>query len=162
MPQVDGAMMVAVTMRLSDEEFWLLLTMLRRYADTDMDQWDCWQLDSRYGKVYFRITRELAEGENAQTFRTVQVPLADEYRTGRFARTSAPAEVRSSGDLARVIADMGRDLEGTGQAEWENATLSRFLEALSAILNEDRADQQNAQPTWATFASALVTATGHE
>jgi hypothetical protein len=158
----DGAMIFGVTKRLSDEEFWLLLTLLQRYADTDLDQWDCWQLDSRHSKVYLRIARELAEGESAQAFRTVQVPLAAGHRTGRFARTSAPAEVRSRGDLARVIAEMSRDLEETGQAEWENAKLGQFLEALSAILDDAQADRDSAQPTWATFASALIAATGYE
>jgi hypothetical protein len=154
--------MNAVTTRLTDEEFWLLLTMLRRYADTEMDQWDCWQLDSRYGKVYVRITRQLPEGESAQAFRTVQVPMVAEYRTGRFARTSAPADVQSRGDLAAVVAAMSRDLAGTGQAEWENATLSRFLEALSAILGDGQEDKKYAEPSWTTFASALVAATGYE
>jgi hypothetical protein len=136
-----------VTTRLTDEEFFLLLTMLRRYADTDMDQWDCWQLDSRHGKVYVQITRQLPEGESAQAFRTVQVPTAAEYRTGRFARTSAPADVQSRDDLAAVLVEMSRDLAGTGQAEWENATLSRFLEALSAILGDGQEDDKYAEPS---------------
>ena len=38
--------------RLNDEEFWLLQSLLARYAHTDLDQWDNWQLDCGSAKVY--------------------------------------------------------------------------------------------------------------
>ena len=48
------------------------------------------------------------------------------------------------------------------QAEWENATLSRFFEALSAVPGDGHEDDKYAEPSWAPFASALVAATGYE
>jgi hypothetical protein len=54
---------------------------------------------------------------------------------------------------------MREDLLGTGQAEWENATLERFLAAVAAVA-EDRGSE--GRPTWADLADLLVTATGYE
>lgn len=52
---------------------------------------------------------------------------------------------------------MSTDLAGRGTAEWENATLGRFLEALSACIE---GAQDGA--TWSAFAKALATAAGYE
>lgn len=52
---------------------------------------------------------------------------------------------------------MSADLADGGAAEWENATLGRFLEALSACLEGDEDDANRA-----AFARALVKATGYE
>lgn len=52
---------------------------------------------------------------------------------------------------------MSSDLAGTDAAEWKNATLGRFLEALSACL-----EAEEVGASWAAFVRALVKATGYE
>jgi hypothetical protein len=52
---------------------------------------------------------------------------------------------------------MSADLAGRGSAEWENATLARFLEALTACLEGGQA-----AASWAALARALIKATGYE
>jgi hypothetical protein len=92
------------------------------------------------------------------------------YETGRFADVDR-AQVRAVDDLDGLIGIIGRlgdDYDSTGRAEWENATLSRFLEALHAFahalpqLYANRGEQMPDQPTWALVAELLVGATGYE
>jgi len=52
---------------------------------------------------------------------------------------------------------MSADRADRGSAEWENATLARFLEALSACLQDGKQDAR-----WAAFARALVTSSRYE
>ncbi|SDN97341.1 hypothetical protein SAMN05660199_01001 [Klenkia soli] len=83
------------------------------------------------------------------------------WETGRFADISVRTveQVRSQGDLADVVRCMRADLQGSGQREWENATLDRFLDALAAVA-EGRTEV--GKPTWSTVAELLVAATGYE
>ena len=89
------------------------------------------------------------------------------YSTGRFAHVAGLDEVASHTDAARVVEQMLNDLRRHPQ-EWENPTLERFLDALSASLHglpgqyANRGEDLPAQPTWRLFAEALVTATGYE
>lgn len=69
------------------------------------------------------------------------------------------ASVRSAEDLAAVLARLRQDLAGSGQNEWENATLDHYLDALAAVV-EDRA--LLGPLSWANVADMLVTATGYE
>jgi hypothetical protein len=91
----------------------------------------------------------------------VSLQSVDAYETGRFADVAHQqvAAVRSANDLAAVIAAMRDDLLGTGQQEWENATLESFLEALAAVVEDRRFE---GQPSWEDLAQVLVTATGYE
>ncbi|MGW5365474.1 DUF7660 family protein [Actinopolymorpha pittospori] len=57
------------------------------------------------------------------------------------------------------------DFRSTGAAEWENGTLDRFLDGLSAVafarlVNEPDEDQERA--TWGLFAEMIAAATGYE
>jgi hypothetical protein len=151
-----------VSAKLSDEEFWHLLQLMERYAETDMDQWDTWRLDTSYGPVYVRITRELTAGEPEQAYRRRPIPLAERYRTGRPARTSDTGEVGSRAGLARVVREMSADLAGQGAVEWENATLGRFLDALAAYLDDSGRPDDGDEASWAVLARALIAATGYE
>lgn len=146
-----------VSARLSDEEFLYLLQLLRRYAETDLDQWDNWRLDTEHGRVFVLIMLRPPPGVPEDAFGEMRIPAAERYRTGRFARTGDPGEVTSGADLARLVGEMSAGLAGGGAAEWENATLGRFLGALPACFG----GRQDA-PSWAAFAQALVTATGYE
>lgn len=83
------------------------------------------------------------------------------YDTGRFADIPPDdvAAVKTGGDVARIVERALADLNGTGQDEWENATLDRFLDALSGVLDSGRYVRQ---PSWADVAELLVRATGYE
>ena len=64
--------------------------------------------------------------------------------------------------------DTGYGPAGAGAHEWGNPNLERFLEALQGFLNDldgyyaNRGQHPPAQPDWALFATALMTATGYE
>lgn len=91
----------------------------------------------------------------------VSLPPVDAQATGRFADVAPQqvAAVRSADDVAAVIAAMRDDLLGTGQQEWENATLASFLEALAAVIEDRRFE---GRLSWEDVAQVLVTATGYE
>lgn len=81
--------------------------------------------------------------------------------TGRCA--DVPNEVldgvSSLGDFAQVVAHMQADFLGSGAAEWENADLGSFLEALAAVATDWPG---SAEPSWSVFAQILITATAYE
>jgi hypothetical protein len=89
------------------------------------------------------------------------------YETGRSADVGDLDQVVSHADVARIVEQMLSDLRAEPSA-WENPTLDRFLEALAASLDAlpnlytNRGEQLPAQPTWKTFAEALVMASGYE
>ncbi|NVJ62069.1 MAG: hypothetical protein HWE27_16885 [Gammaproteobacteria bacterium] len=41
--------------KLSKEEFVAMLKALKRHAETDMDQWAEWKLDSSRGKIFIKV-----------------------------------------------------------------------------------------------------------
>ncbi|WP_345678989.1 hypothetical protein [Yinghuangia aomiensis] len=43
--------------RLSDQELVQLVLLLRRFCDTDLDQWALWKLGTRYDQVFMAIGR---------------------------------------------------------------------------------------------------------
>ncbi|MFI6262851.1 hypothetical protein [Micromonospora sp. NPDC051006] len=89
------------------------------------------------------------------------------YDTGRGAEVTDLDQVTSRPDVARVVDEMLNDLR-EHPGEWENATLERFLDALSASLDAlpqlyaNRGETLLVQPTWKIFAEALVMASGYE
>ena len=50
--------------KLSKEEFAFMVKLLRRFASSDMDQFENWMMDTEYGKVYISISREISENED--------------------------------------------------------------------------------------------------
>ncbi|TDC37161.1 hypothetical protein E1211_11155 [Micromonospora sp. 15K316] len=93
--------------------------------------------------------------------------MSNPYDTGRFAEVTDLDKVNSLPDVARVVEEMLNDLR-EHPADWENPTLERFLDALSASLDAlprlyaSRGTALPDQPTWKTFAEALVMASGYE
>jgi hypothetical protein len=74
-----------------------------------------------------------------------------------------PSEVISRDAFGNFIQAVLQDYEKSGQSEWENATLPRFLDALAAVSSarvRDTADQETA--SWTLFAKMVVAATGYE
>ncbi len=43
--------------KLSDEEYRLMFQLLHRHSETEMDQWDLWKFESKFGKVYISLSR---------------------------------------------------------------------------------------------------------
>jgi hypothetical protein len=84
------------------------------------------------------------------------------YETGR-ATTVDPSGVTSRDDFADFLQAVLQDYEGTGRTEWENATLDRLLDALTAFSSarvSGAGDQETA--SWRLFAEMIVAATGYE
>ncbi len=93
--------------------------------------------------------------------------MSNPYETGRFAEVSGLDQIASHTDLARVVNEMLSDLR-RHPSDWENPTLERFLDALSASLEglpslyANRGESFPDQPTWKLLAEALVMASGYE
>ncbi len=49
--------------KLSDAEFRKMIQLLHRYSETEMDQWDLWKFESKYGRVYISLSRS-PDGED--------------------------------------------------------------------------------------------------
>jgi hypothetical protein len=143
-----------------------LRTLLQRFTEHHLDQFDNWRFDTSYGPVFVQPTRELQPGEPAETFTSLTKP--GPVTTGRFAQVSDEEAVTSRDDVLRVIAEMRNDLAGPGACEWENQNLERFLEALQGFLTDldgyyaNRGQEVPAHPGWGLFATALIAATGYE
>ena len=79
-------------------------------------------------------------------------------------RTSIRVESKRA-DFAHFVTAVLADLRATGAAEWENATLERFLEAFAAFADARVADvpeQQQEDASWRLFAVVVQAATGYE
>ncbi|WLQ16757.1 hypothetical protein O5O45_12595 [Hahella aquimaris] len=40
---------------LTKEEFTLMLELIRRYAESSMDQWETWKIDSKKGNLFIEL-----------------------------------------------------------------------------------------------------------
>jgi hypothetical protein len=90
-----------------------------------------------------------------------------DFSTGRL--TSADAsEVRTHADFVVVLEALLADYRDSGEAEWENATLDRFLDGLVALaeawpqLCANHGEAMPEQPTWRMIAELIVGTTGYE
>jgi hypothetical protein len=152
---------------MSADESEQFVRLLYRYAETELDQWDNWLLDTEIGPVYVSMSMALLPDWSDLAFDRVPKP-GTRWRTGRFAHVDRASQVASRQDAQRVIAQMRADLAGRGSREWENPTLDRFLEALEAVVDDlpgQLASQDAAEPVqagWALLAQVLVAATGYE
>lgn len=86
------------------------------------------------------------------------------YETGRATGVD-PSNVRTREDFAGFLAAVLTDFRSTGESEWENGTLERFLDGLSAfadarVVDEPVRDQE--QASWPLFAEMVRAATGYE
>jgi hypothetical protein len=86
------------------------------------------------------------------------------YETGR-ATDVDPSAVEARDDFARFLSAVLADFRSTGEAEWENGTLGRLLDGLSAssaarVVEAPDFDQEHA--TWRLFAEIVRAATGYE
>ncbi|HWO63210.1 MAG TPA: hypothetical protein VNO31_24565 [Umezawaea sp.] len=44
--------------RMSEDEMRQLATLLNRYCEVELDQWDCWRSDTSFGEAYIYIARK--------------------------------------------------------------------------------------------------------
>jgi hypothetical protein len=84
--------------------------------------------------------------------------------TGR-ATAADPGKVETREDFARFLCAVLADFRSTGEAEWENGTLDRFLDGFSAfagarVVEPSELDQE--QASWRLFAEIVRVATGYE
>jgi hypothetical protein len=152
---------------MSADESEQFARLLYRYAETELDQWDNWRLDTEIGPIYVSMSMELLPDWSDRAFDPVPKP-GTQWQTGRFAHVDRDRPVATRQDVQRMVAQMRADLAGRGLREWQNPTLDRFLDALEAVLDglpgrlawQDKAE--TAQPDWALLADILVAATGYE
>ena len=81
------------------------------------------------------------------------------YDTGR-ATTADWRRVHSHRDFVTFLDQVLADFRAGGEQEWENGTLDRFLDGLTAYANEARDLPE--QPTWRVLADLIHAATGYE
>jgi hypothetical protein len=65
---------------LSDDEVRQLWMLLARFAAHDLDQFDHWQVDTRYGPVFIDIVRMLPAGTPDRAYMPIW-PLPDRTST---------------------------------------------------------------------------------
>lgn len=51
-------MKLNIKKKLKSLEFWIFKKLLHRFIEKEMDQWERWELDSKFGKVYVSISRQ--------------------------------------------------------------------------------------------------------
>ena len=44
--------------KLTDDEYATLFRLLKRYSETEMDQFDLWKFKSEYGEVFISVSRK--------------------------------------------------------------------------------------------------------
>jgi hypothetical protein len=79
--------------------------------------------------------------------------------------TLTPSNVETRDDFARFVSAVLADFRSAGAAEWENGTLDRFLDGLSAFADARVAEAQELdqeQASWRVFAEIVRAATGYE
>lgn len=48
--------------RLTEEEFQEMRNLIKRFAETELDQWAAWRTETRFGTVYISISRKPEHG----------------------------------------------------------------------------------------------------
>ena len=101
----------------------------------------------------------------ASQFAALAESLSDpSWATGRATHVD-PEPATSRDDFGEFVLGVLADFNESGHSEWENNTLERFLDGLSAFALarvHGRADGEQEQPSWALFAELIVAATGYE
>jgi hypothetical protein len=49
--------------KLTEDEINQMFHLVKRYTETEMDQWDLWKFDTKFQKVYMSLTREVSKEE---------------------------------------------------------------------------------------------------
>jgi hypothetical protein len=86
------------------------------------------------------------------------------YETGRATDVDT-SNIETRDDFADFLSTVLADFRSTGESEWENGTLDRFLDGLAAftqarVVDEPELDQE--QASWRLFAEVVRAATSYE
>ena len=88
--------------------------------------------------------------------------MAHGYELGR-PTGERPTGIQTRDDFGDYLLRVLGDFREAGAAEWENNTLERFLDGLSAFALARVVDQAGQEaPTWQLFAEMVAAATGYE
>jgi len=86
------------------------------------------------------------------------------YETGRATHVDS-SNIETRDDFARFLSAVLADFRSTGEAEWENGTLDRFLDGLSAFANArvvEAVELDQEPASWRLFAEIVSAATAYE
>ena len=84
------------------------------------------------------------------------------YESGRYT-TADPSGVTNRDEFADFLEVVLGDFRFSGNREWENNTLERFLDAFAAFAEARVIGERDQDtPTWQLFAEIIVAATGYE
>ena len=53
---------------MTDEELVALFDLLRRYSEEELDQWDTWRTETKYGTVFISISRQPQPGATPASY----------------------------------------------------------------------------------------------
>lgn len=88
--------------------------------------------------------------------------MGNGYETGRPV-AERPSSISTRDDFGDYLLRVLGDFRETGASEWENNTLERFLDGLSAFaLARVHGKQGQEDASWQLFAEIIAAATGHE
>ena len=76
-----------------------------------------------------------------------------------------PEPSSSRDEFGDFVLGVLADFDESGHIEWENNTLGRFLDGLSAFALarvNGRSEEEQERPSWKLFAELIVAATGYE
>ncbi len=59
---------VSLDEKLSDDEFAQMITLLRRYTATEMDQWELWKFDIPSSTIYVSVSMYPSHGGAADIY----------------------------------------------------------------------------------------------
>ena len=59
---------VSLDEKLSDDEFAQMITLLRRYTATEMDQWELWKFDIPSSTIYVSVSMGPVHGGEADMY----------------------------------------------------------------------------------------------
>jgi hypothetical protein len=67
---------------LSDDEFRTFLGMLHRFCENELDQYECWRLDTTYGEVYIDISRRPFPGASREAYDRLEFQTRPDEQSG--------------------------------------------------------------------------------
>jgi hypothetical protein len=53
---------------MSTEEFDLMRALIKKYAETTLDQWDAWRTETKHGPIYISISMKPEPGASPDAY----------------------------------------------------------------------------------------------
>lgn len=89
---------------MSDDEIAHFFYLLHRFCEQELDQWEFWQLDTKFSKVYMYMGRAPPGGHNLDAY--IHIPAPSSQPTTRRTEARAPSRARQTvqpGQRARSV-----------------------------------------------------------